>query len=302
MDTALRRAQEEGRGQERLRRQNSDHPYGERYGGTIPTGGEHEAGARRAMPGHLAVIRDPNATATGEVDERKCQQDQVYRNNHQPAMAYVRTYRIGHSNAVAAWDNKMTKGERKEVILDFNVFKGQMEALFMQEECDDALRTPRPIMVGDPNVKTVDLVGIFGVPAAERAQRAWTIIIENITVPSLVEQLIATTSSSTISNNHRRSPTSSRSSSNNNRRRSSRNSRRSSSRRNTIDSSSRSNSSNLAPSTMPRPFPTQPRPDQLPQRPFTCAWHVQCHEASPVLLLFRGFSGWVVLLCSIRML
>ncbi|CAN0451305.1 unnamed protein product, partial [Pylaiella littoralis] len=71
------------------------------------------------------------------------------------------------------------------------MFRGQMDSLFVQEECDDALRNTRPIKVGDNNLRPADLHVIFGVPAVEKAQRAWSIILEKVTVPSLVEQLQA---------------------------------------------------------------------------------------------------------------
>ncbi|CAN0450700.1 unnamed protein product, partial [Pylaiella littoralis] len=71
------------------------------------------------------------------------------------------------------------------------MFRGQMDSLFVQEECDDALRNTRPIKVGDKNLRPADLHVIFGVPAVEKAQRAWSIILEKVTVPSLVEQLQA---------------------------------------------------------------------------------------------------------------
>ncbi|CAN0410909.1 unnamed protein product, partial [Pylaiella littoralis] len=47
------------------------------------------------------------------------------------------------------------------------------------------------IKVGDKNLRSADLHVIFGVPAVEKAQRAWSIILEKVTVPSLVEQLQA---------------------------------------------------------------------------------------------------------------
>ncbi|CAM9629356.1 unnamed protein product, partial [Pylaiella littoralis] len=160
------RGREQGREQERLRQRSSVNHYAENHGGNTTTGDE-EAGARRALPRHPGS-EDPNS-AEGGVDERHRPQGQEHRPPQYQHGFAAGTYQIRSRSVVAAWNIQRTKGKEEDVRQDFNMFRGQMDSLFVQEECDDALKNTRPIKVGDKNLRPADLHVIFGVPAVEKA-------------------------------------------------------------------------------------------------------------------------------------
>ena len=100
------------------------------------------------------------------------------------------TVRISQSTSVrpAVFDGLVRPGEQmQQKVL---VFRGQMCALFGQEDCLEAVETDVPIKVGKPDCNIAALTAEFGEELVGKARRAWSILVSQISKISLLELIL----------------------------------------------------------------------------------------------------------------
>lgn len=135
---------------------------------------------------HPGEREDPAVTAVAEVPQRHQERkQQQYVNTRR---AHMGTVRVGLNNTVP-WDGSVMRREQETTHRGFMVFNFQMDSLFRQENCYDALdNTLALIKTGI--MRKGDYLGKFGLDRANRAEAAWVIFTDKLTKASLVAQIL----------------------------------------------------------------------------------------------------------------
>ena len=98
--------------------------------------------------------------------------------------------RISHNSSVrpAVFDGIVKNGEQiQQKVL---IFRGQMGALFGQEDCLEAVETDVPIKVGRSDANVAALTAEFGEGMVDKARRAWGILVSQITALPVLQEIL----------------------------------------------------------------------------------------------------------------